>query len=89
MSKLTNVDTKIPDPQQMIVGMLAVKFLQQNGGQTIILDTKEMQALAQFTIRLEIVNPQDPAHSPIKCMVISVADAVKFMQDMERSKGAR
>lgn len=86
-SKLVKDDARVHDPQQMIVGMLAVKYLQENGGQTIILDTKEMRELAQFTVRLEIVNPQDPANSPIKCRVISVADAIKFMQEMERSKG--
>ena len=75
------------DPQQMIVGMLAVKYLQENGGQTIVLSMKEMQELAKFTIRLEITNPQNPAESPIKCSVISVADATKFMQEMQRSKG--
>lgn len=86
-SKLIKDVTPKFDPQQMIVGMLAVKYLQENDGQTIILSMKEMQELAKFTVRLEIVNPQDPAESPIKCMAISVADATKFMQDMQRSKG--
>lgn len=75
------------DPMQLIVGMLAVKYLQLNGGQTIILTMKEMQELATFTVRLEIVQPQDPANSPIKCDVITIADAQRMYQEMQRSKG--
>jgi len=75
------------DPQTLIIGLLAVKFLQQNGGQPIILSSQEMKDLAQFTVRLEIMNPQEPATSPIKCTVISMEDAVKMMNDMKRARG--
>ena len=75
------------DPQQFIITLLAVKYLQENGGQTIILSHDDMKALAQFTVRLEIINPETPATSPIKCWAVSLADAIKLLQELEQAKG--
>lgn len=76
-----------PDPQVMIIGLLAVKYLQEHNGQAIVLSSQEMKDLAKFTVRLEIISPQDPANSPIKCTVISMEEAVKMMSDMQRARG--
>ena len=75
------------DPQQMIVTMLAVKLLRLTPTVPVILSSAELKELAQYTVRLEIVNPQDPANSPIKCSLMSVADAAKFLAEMNRTKG--
>lgn len=81
------VKPPIIDPQQMILGFLAVRYLQEHGGQTIILHTEEMRQLAQFTVRMEVVDPQHPETSPIKCTCISVADAMKMMQETNKMRG--
>ena len=75
------------DPQQLIITLLAVKYLKENGGQTVILSHDEMKALAQFTVRLEITDPETPATSSIKCWAISLTDAIKLMQELEQAKG--
>lgn len=75
------------DPQQLIITLLAVKYLQEHGGQTVILSHHEMETLSQFTVRLEIMSPEQPATSSIKCWAISVADAMKLLQELERAKG--
>lgn len=73
------------DPQQMIVSLLAVKLLRTTNGE-LVLTNDEMRELAKFTLRLEILQPQDPATSPIKCSLITVEDAAKFLQEMAKSK---
>lgn len=73
------------DPQQMIVSLLAVKLLRTTNGE-LVLTNDEMRELAKFTLRLEILQPQDPATSPIKCSLITVEDAAKFLQEMSKSK---
>lgn len=76
------------DPQQMILGFLAVKYLQEHaasGG--IVLTMDQMKALGQFTVRMEVLDPQHPETSPIKCTCISVADAVKMMQETNKMRG--
>lgn len=77
------------DPQQLIITLLAVKYLQEHGGQTIILSHNEMKALSQFTVRLEILEPLAPATSPIKCTAISVADAIKLMEEVSKARGTK
>ena len=74
------------DPQQLIITLLAVKYLQEHGGQTIILSHNEMKALSQFTVRLEILEPLTPATSSIKCSAISVTDAIKLMEELQQAK---
>lgn len=75
------------DPQQLIITLLAVKYLQEHGGQVVILYPKELQELAKFTVRLEIVEPNQPETSPIKCTAISVADAIKLMEEVSKARG--
>ena len=76
------------DPQQMILGFLAVKYLQSSGGITVILSMDEMKELGQFTVRMEVLDPQHAETSPIKCTCISVADAMKMMQETNKMRGA-
>lgn len=74
------------DPQQLIITLLAVKYLQERGGQVIVLSHDEMKALAQFTVRLEILEPLTPATSPIQCTAISVTDAIALMKELQQAK---
>lgn len=76
------------DPQQMILGFLAVKYLQSNGGITVNLSMDEMKALGQFTVRMEIVDPLHPDTSSVKCTCITAAEAMRMMQETNKMKGA-
>lgn len=76
------------DPQQMILGFLAVKYLQEHGGsEGVVLTMDQMKALGQFTVRMEVVDPQHPEVSAIRCSCISVADAMKMLQETNKMRG--
>lgn len=74
-----------PTTQELIMNLLAVQHLLKNG--TVTLDTETILHLTQYTVRVELVDPKDPEHSPIMCTAITVEQAKRFMEELKKSQG--
>lgn len=66
------------DVQHAIVTMLAVKFLEVQGGEYTITQEELKGLLETKTVLLELVDPTQPQTTNIKCMVMTL-DAAKAM----------
>jgi prophage maintenance system killer protein len=69
---------------EAIVTMLAVKFLETKGGEFTFTQDEVKKMLEEKTVRLELVKPNAPEVTDIRCTIVTVADAQKMMTQMKR-----
>jgi len=70
---------------EMIVTMLAVKFLQTQEQHEYVFTQDELKAMMEKeTVRLELTQPQSPFTTNIRCMIVTLADAQKMLQQVKK-----
>lgn len=73
------------DVQSAIVSMLAVKFLQlQEGGEYTFTQDDIKAMLEQWTVRLELLKPNAPQVSDIRCSIVTLKEAQQLAQQMKK-----
>jgi len=72
------------DSQRMVVDLCLKHCLSGMPDQTMVITHQQMLDLAQFTLRLEIVDIQHPQTSPIKCSLITIAEAERLLQELKK-----
>lgn len=80
--------TKPFDVQHAIISMLAVKFLELNGGHFTLTQEELKQMLANKTVTLELVDPTQPLSTDVECKVMTLEAAAALLgkRVVDRSK---
>jgi len=75
------------DVQSMIITAFACQALLTQDPPEIVMTHEQLKELIEkFTLRLEIVNPRQPETSNVKISVISVDDAKRLMQSLQKKR---
>lgn len=70
---------------EAIVTMLAVKFLQSQEDNVYVFTQDELKGMLEMgTVRLELVNPQMPFVTDIKCSIVTLQEAQKMVQQLKK-----
>ena len=80
----------MPGPTQFnvleaIVTMMAVKFLHSQERREYVFTQDELKKMLETeTVRLELVNPQAPQTTDIRCTLVTTVDAQKLVQQVKK-----
>jgi len=70
---------------EAIVTMLAVKFLRAQENNEYVFTQDELKGMLEHeTVRLEMVNPQSPLTTDIRCALVTLEEAKKMMQQVKK-----
>ena len=70
---------------EAIVTMMAVKFLHLQERHEYIFTQDELKKMLEAeTVRLELVNPQTPQTTDIRCTLVTTVDAQKLVQQVKK-----
>jgi len=80
---------QVLDPQRMIIDMCLKQYLSITPGREMIITHEQMVELSKFTLRLEVMDVANPATSPIKCSLITIAEAETLMEELKKTRTPR